>query len=142
MGFGAGLSPYAPGTMGTLVGLAMYPLLSHLREDLYLVLVGAMFLLGIPLCDLASRRLGGGDHPGIVWDEIVGILFLLAFVPPGWGWVLAGFLVFRGFDILKPWPIRWLEQRLPGGLGIMADDLLAALLGIGVIQLVWKGLGG
>ncbi len=129
-GFGAGLSAIAPGTVGTLVGvgveLAMRPL------DLLprIILVTVLFVTGIWICGESARRLGEHDHPGIVWDEIVGYLMVMFAAPAGWPWILAGFVLFRLFDIVKPWPIRDVDHRLGGGFGIMLDDALAAVYAV------------
>ena len=86
--------------------------------------------------NLASRRLGRPDPPQVVWDEVVGYLACMLAAPPGWYWVVAGFLAFRFFDIVKPWPIAWLDRRVPGGQGIMVDDLAAAVYAWGAVQLL------
>lgn len=125
-GFGLGLLPVGPGTWGSLLGIPLYLLLLPLGFEAYMGCVIAAFLAGIWLCGESARRLGAHDHPGIVWDEVVGMLFTLAAVPPEWPWILAGFLAFRAADIWKPWPIRDLDHRLSGGLGIMLDDVVAA----------------
>lgn len=134
-GLGSGAFPLAPGTMGTLAAVPLYLLIRPLPDWAYLLLVIFLFLLGVWLCGTTSRDLGMHDHGGIVWDEWVGFLFTLWLAPPGWGWVLAGFLLFRLFDILKPWPIGWLDRRVSGGLGIMLDDLVAGLFAFLIIQL-------
>ena len=121
--------------MGTLAAVPLYLLLRPLSGSAYLAVLLAMLLFGIWLCDSVSRDLGVHDHGGIVWDEWVGFLLTLWLAPPGWGWLLAGFVLFRLFDILKPWPIGWLDRRLSGGLGIMLDDLVAGFFGFIVIQL-------
>ncbi|MGD8907936.1 MAG: phosphatidylglycerophosphatase A [Chromatiales bacterium] len=139
-GFGSGLAPKAPGTFGTLVALPLYLLIEGLPLPVYLALVLAGFLLGIWICGRTSRDLGVHDHSGIVWDEIIGYLLTMTFAPTGWKWVLVGFLMFRLFDILKPWPIRWFDRQVPGGFGIMFDDLLAALYAGAVIWLIQRGV--
>jgi phosphatidylglycerophosphatase A len=126
LGFGSGLAPVAPGTFGTLVAVPLYLLLWPLEPWLYAAVVVAAFLAGIGLCELTARRLGVHDHPGIVWDEIVGYLITMSLAPAGLLWVGIGFVLFRLFDILKPWPIRWADRRVGGGFGIMLDDVLAA----------------
>jgi phosphatidylglycerophosphatase A len=133
-GFGAGLSPWAPGTFGTLVGVAFSLPLSLLPLAHYAAVVVAVSLVGIWLCDRAARDLGVHDHPGIVWDEIAGYLVTMLAAPSGWEWVLAGFVLFRLFDIWKPWPVSWLDRRVGGGLGIMLDDLAAGALAAVCIQ--------
>jgi len=135
-GFGAGLSPIAPGTVGTLVALLPALLLVQLPVWLGLATVLLTFFVGIYLCKVAGQSLGVHDHGGIVWDEFVGMWLVLVVVPVDWGWWLAAFLAFRLFDIVKPWPIHWLDRRVPGGLGVMIDDVLAALYAIGVLWLV------
>jgi len=126
-GFGSGLSPFAPGTMGTLVAIPFIFVLKGLGNLGFWVALVLLFLLGISLCGQVSRKLGVHDHGGIVWDEMVGYWLAVAFVPLQWPWLLAGFLLFRFFDILKPWPIRYLDKKIHGGFGIMIDDVLAAL---------------
>ncbi|MCU7904489.1 MAG: phosphatidylglycerophosphatase A [Candidatus Thiodiazotropha sp. (ex Epidulcina cf. delphinae)] len=126
-GFGSGLLPKAPGTYGSLVGVPVYLLIRSLSTGYYLITVLAAFVLGVWICERTSRDLGVHDHQGIVWDEIVGYLVAMAAAPTGWGWVVVGFLLFRWFDIVKPWPIRWIDNKVGGGLGIMLDDLLAGI---------------
>jgi phosphatidylglycerophosphatase A len=134
-GFGTGLAPRAPGTVGSLLGVLLawvtLPLPMYLRLSLALVL----FVIGIWLCGEAGRRLAVHDHPGIVWDEIVAMYLVLLALPPTVGHSVAGYLLFRVFDIWKPWPIRDLDHRLGGGLGTMLDDLLAALYAASLISL-------
>jgi len=127
-GFGSGLIPWAPGTAGTLAAVPLYLLLSPLPLGWYLTVLLAMLGIGIWACGKTARELKVHDPSAIVWDEILGFLLAMAGSPPGWPWILAGFLLFRVLDILKPWPIRVLDQRVPGGLGIMLDDLAAGAL--------------
>jgi len=127
LGFGSGLFPVAPGTAGTLAAIPVYLLLARLDLSTYLAVTLLMFAIGIYLCDITSRELGGEDHPAIVWDEIVGYLVTMIGAPPKIEWLIAGFLLFRLFDILKPWPIRVLDRSVKGGLGIMLDDVLAGV---------------
>ena len=126
-GFGTGLSPKAPGTVGSLLGVllgaATLPVAMHFRWSLAITL----FALGIWLCGEAGRRLAVHDHPGVVWDEIVAMYLVLLAVPLSIGFWVSAYLLFRLFDIWKPWPIRDLDHRLGGGLGTMLDDLVAAL---------------
>ena len=141
LGFGAGLAPRAPGTAGTLVGVLLDPVLRLLGLELRLLAVALMFGVGVWVCGESARRLGAHDHPGIVWDEIVGYLALMLVLPGGWAWALAGFVVFRFFDIVKPWPIRQLDHGVPGGLGIMVDDVMAAVWGAFVLLGIRLALG-
>lgn len=134
LGFGSGLAPVAPGTFGTLAAVPLYLLAQPLPLPAYLVLVAAMLVAGIVLCGYTSRALGTHDHGGIVWDEIVGYFIAMTAAPPGWGWLLAGFLLFRLFDIWKPWPIGWLDRRLSGGVGIMLDDIVAGIYALLVMK--------
>ena len=126
-GLGSGLSPVAPGTMGTLAAIPFAVVLKMLPAWGFWAIIGLAFLAGIYLCDITSRRLGQHDPGGIVWDEMVAYWLTVAFVPLHWAWLLAAFLLFRVFDILKPWPIRGVERRFGGGLGIMLDDIFAAI---------------
>jgi phosphatidylglycerophosphatase A len=138
LGFGSGLSPYAPGTMGTLVAIPLYLLLSQLELLPYLLVVGCGFLIGIYLCDKTSKTLGVHDHSGIVWDEFIGYWITMIAIPAvTWQWILAGFVLFRFFDIAKPWPVKIADKRVPGGFGIMLDDLLAGLYALACIQIFW-----
>ncbi len=124
-GFGAGLAPVAPGTFGTVVGVVIGLTLAPLDFVARALIVAAVCLAGVWLCGESARRLGQHDHPGIVWDEIAGYLLAMLAAPPGWPWIVAGFCLFRLFDIWKPWPIRDLDHGLSGGTGIMLDDLVA-----------------
>jgi phosphatidylglycerophosphatase A len=133
-GFGSGAMPVAPGTFGTLVAVPIYWWLQPLSLLSYLVVVLAVTVVGIWLCHVTSRDLGVHDHAGIVWDEIAGYLITMIAAPPGWEWMLAGFVLFRFFDIIKPWPIGWVDRRVHGGLGIMLDDVLAALYAWAILQ--------
>lgn len=134
-GFGSGLVPVAPGTAGTLAAVPLYLLLRDLPPGGYLAVVALLFLVGLPVCAHAARQLGVHDHPAIVWDEIVGYLVTMISAPPGLVWMVAGFILFRFFDILKPWPIRWCDRRVQGGFGIMLDDLLAGVFSAGLLQI-------
>ncbi|VAX13400.1 Phosphatidylglycerophosphatase A [hydrothermal vent metagenome] len=133
-GFGSGLFPVAPGTVGTLAAIPVYLLLARLDLLAYLLVTLLMFSVGVYLCDVTSRELGGDDHPAIVWDEIVGYVITMIAVPPKIEWLIAGFLLFRLFDILKPWPIRVLDRSIKGGLGIMLDDVLAGIFSAVILQ--------
>ena len=108
----------------------------------YLLLLCGLFILGVAVCGRASERLGRHDPGGIVWDEMVGYWLTIALLPLHWMWLAGGFLAFRFFDILKPWPIRAVEKRFGGGLGIMLDDIVAALYAMLVLQLVSMLLAG
>ncbi|MGB5395508.1 MAG: phosphatidylglycerophosphatase A [Gammaproteobacteria bacterium] len=134
LGFGSGLAPKAPGTAGTLVAIPLYWSMRTLDSQLYALIVAVLFVIGVGLCAYAAKRLGVHDHPGIVFDEIVGFLIALFAVPFDWGMVVAGFILFRLFDALKPWPISWFDKNLHGGFGIMFDDVLAGIAAAAVLH--------
>lgn len=124
-GFGSGLFAKAPGTAGTLLGILAWMFLVNLSLVTYIIVIVIAALAGIYFCGKTARDLNVHDHSGIVWDEIVGIWLAMILVPVTWGWIFVSFLLFRFFDILKPWPISWIDKNISGGIGIMADDLLA-----------------
>ena len=126
-GFGSGLSPKAPGTAGTLVAVLLWPLLAELPLSIYLAIVAVVSVTGFYLCGKTASDLGVHDHPGIVWDEIAGFWLAMTAIPVTWYWMLLGFILFRLFDIWKPWPIGWFDRQVDGGVGIMLDDLIAGL---------------
>ena len=127
-GFGSGLAPRAPGTAGSLVGLVAAWWLLELPLPWQLAVVVAVIGIGIFVCGESARRLGVHDHPGIVFDEIAGVLLTALALPTrSVLWLSLLFVFFRFFDIVKPWPIRDVDHRLGGGLGIMLDDLMAAV---------------
>ena len=133
-GFGSGAPLTAPGTWGTLAALLPYLLLRDLSLTYYLGAIAISFWVGVYLCDKTSKDIGVHDHGGIVWDEFVGLWIALILVPPGWQWVLLGFVLFRFFDIVKPQPIKWLDSHVSGGFGIMIDDVLAGVFALATLQ--------
>lgn len=137
-GFGSGLAPKAQGTFGSLAALLPWLLLRQLPLPLYALIVVLAFALGVWACDVAGRALGVDDHRSLVWDEFVGqwIALVPALFAPWWA-VLAGFALFRWFDVAKPWPIGWLDRRLKGGMGVMVDDAVAGVFAAAVL---WGGL--
>lgn len=135
-GLGSGAAPAAPGTFGTLAAVLPYLFLSRLPLAWYLGVLAAAFLLGIYLCGKTCRDMELHDHSGVVWDEFVGFWATMIVAPPGWQWILAGFLLFRVFDVLKPYPIAYFDRHLDGGLGVMADDILAAVYAWICLQLL------
>jgi phosphatidylglycerophosphatase A len=135
-GFGSGLAPVAQGTFGSLAAILPWLLLRHLSLPVNLLVIVVGFAVGVVACDSAGRSLGVDDHRSLVWDEFIGqwiaLLPALFFAP--WWVVAVGFVLFRFFDVLKPWPIRWLDRHVKGGLGVMLDDVLA---GVFAALLLW-----
>ncbi len=127
LGFGAGKAPVAPGTWGTLVGIPIYLLMQDLSLMIYIIISAAIIALGIWAADVYGRELGVHDHQSIVWDEVAGYIVTMTFAPTGWEWIIVGFLLFRLFDIWKPWPINLLDKYVKGGFGVMIDDVLAGV---------------
>jgi phosphatidylglycerophosphatase A len=141
-GFGSGAAPVAPGTFGTLAAVPLYLLLAQLPLGAYLLALVVLFGVGIWLCEKTAQDLGVHDHGGIVWDEFVGYWITMVAAPPGWLWLVIGFVLFRLFDILKPFPISWLDRHIKGGLGIMVDDAVAGTFAWLVLQLASSILSG
>ncbi|WP_293369060.1 phosphatidylglycerophosphatase A [Nevskia sp.] len=144
-GFGTGLVPKGPGTAGTLVGIPLFLAMMHLSLPLFAMLTIALSVFGCWLCGESARRLGVHDYGGIVFDEIVGYVIAASPLLPTFALnrhglvpgLIAAFVLFRIFDIWKPWPISWLDARLQGGIGIMVDDLVAGLF---AAVALWWGL--
>jgi phosphatidylglycerophosphatase A len=126
-GLGSGLLTRAPGTMGTLVAVPFALLLPMLDGFSFAAFILVAFLGGCWICGRVAERLGVEDYGGIVWDEMVGYWIAVAWVPLEWYWLLAGFVLFRFFDIVKPWPIDALDAKIEGGFGIMLDDVVAGV---------------
>lgn len=138
LGFGSGLAPKAPGTLGTIVGLPLFYLIASYALHLQLVIIAVFFVLGIYCCNVAGKALGVSDHGSIVWDEITAMMLVLTITPNLWQWWLIAFVLFRVFDIWKPFPIRQCDVSLKGGFGVMFDDLLAAIYAmISLKVLLW-----
>ncbi|GLS82836.1 phosphatidylglycerophosphatase A [Paraferrimonas haliotis] len=143
LGFGSGLAPKAPGTFGTLAALPLFYLMMDLPLIGYLAITALVCGAGVYICDRASKDMGVHDHGAIVWDEIAGLLITFILLPSGWIWWLIGFALFRLFDIVKPWPIRWLDAKVHGGFGIMVDDIIAGFFALACVQaLAYSGLIG
>jgi phosphatidylglycerophosphatase A len=141
LGFGSGLAAKAPGTFGTLAAIPLYLLMTHLSLPLYLGITVLFAIAGIYICGKAAKDMGVHDHGAIVWDEVVGLLITMAAAPTGLIWLALGFGLFRFFDIVKPWPIRWLDAKIHGGFGIMIDDVLAGVFAFISLQLLFIWLG-
>ena len=134
LGFGSGAAPKAPGTWGTLAAVLIYWPLSQLSPDHYLLMLLVTSVMGIYICGQTARDLGVHDHGSIVWDELVGFWITMFAAPVGWVWVVVGFVLFRFFDIIKPWPISWIDKKITGGFGIMLDDVIAGVMAAVVLQ--------
>jgi phosphatidylglycerophosphatase A len=136
LGFGTGCAAIAPGTFGTLAGVLVYEGMSYLPWPYYLAVTAFLFVAGIGICRRTAADLGEHDAQAIVWDEIVGYLVTMAGAPSGWPWVLLGFVLFRFFDVVKPWPIYLADRHVKGGLGIMLDDLLAGIYSLLTLHII------
>ena len=137
LGGGSGLAPKAPGTFGTLAAVPL-AFLMPAGVAAQIVVIVVLFVIGVWCCDRCARDLGVHDHGGIVWDEIVGYLLTMLALPRSLGWIVLGFVLFRVFDIAKPWPIGAIDRRVGGGFGIMIDDIVAALFAAVILQLLWR----
>lgn len=135
-GFGSGLLPFAPGTWGTLFAIPLYLLVQDFSLGVYIFILAIASVVGIWLCDVTDKAMGTHDYPGIVWDEVCGYGLTMLAAPKGWLWVILGFFLFRLFDIWKPWPISWIDKHVEGGLGVMVDDLVAAVYAWIVLYLI------
>ncbi len=136
LGFGSGLSPYAPGTAGTIAAVPLVALLLWLGNIYLLAFVLAGSVLGIYICGQTADDIGVHDHGAIVWDEVVGYGITLLWAPLHWQTMLLGFVLFRLFDIVKPWPISVLDRAVHGGVGIMLDDIMAGVAALIALQLL------
>jgi phosphatidylglycerophosphatase A len=139
LGFGSGLSPVGPGTAGSLVALLPWLLLRELDVWLYLVVIVAMFAIGVWICQWVVAQLRIDDPSFVVWDEFVGLwitLIPLVVMPHSWLWIFAGFILFRIFDIWKPWPVSWADRDIKGGLGVMLDDVVAGVYAAAALWLL------
>ena len=147
-GFGSGLAPLAQGTFGSLAALLPWLVLRGFPVWGYALVLLAGFAVGVRACDVAGRSLGVDDHRSLVWDEFIGqwlaLLPLLgALLPAGdfaWWMPVAGFALFRLFDVWKPWPIRWLDRRVKGGFGVMIDDVIAGVFAAIVLAALLQAL--
>ena len=136
LGFGSGLAAKMPGTFGTLAALPLVVLLSHYASfSVYLIVTILVSIVGIWICGKTAQDMGQHDDSSIVWDEIAGMMITMLAVPLTWQTLLVGFVLFRFFDILKPWPISYLDKHVHGGFGIMIDDVLAGLFALACIHL-------
>jgi len=141
-GAGAGLAPRAPGTAGTAVAIPLYLAVATAPPVVYALAVAFVAIAGAWVCGRTARDLGVHDHPGIVLDEIAGFLVTMTALPFDWRWMVAGFVAFRIFDIVKPWPVSLADRRVGGGLGIMLDDVIAGALACAALHAIRYVIGG
>ena len=135
-GLGSGAMPFAPGTFGTLMAIPFYLLLRELALPFYLIFVLVFIAATSWLSDRISRDIHVHDHPGMCIDEFAGFFVTMIAAPSGWHWILIGFLLFRLFDIWKPWPISWIDKHMTSGFGMILDDVVAGLFAMIIIQLL------
>jgi phosphatidylglycerophosphatase A len=133
-GFGAGLVPLAPGTAGTLVAIPLYWVLKSIHPEVFLAAIVLGLVVGVYVASRVGRDLGVNDPPAVVWDEVVGYWIAMVGTPLTWQYMLAGFLLFRLLDILKPGPIGWADRKVKGGVGVMLDDAVAGILAAGILN--------
>ncbi|MDM7859780.1 phosphatidylglycerophosphatase A [Alteromonas sp. ASW11-36] len=135
LGFGSGLIPFMPGTMGSLAAMPLLLLMLPLAAEFYVLITLLSIAIGVVICERTARDLGVHDHGSIVWDEVAGMLVTFLLVPISITSLVLGFLLFRIFDIWKPWPISFLDKHVHGGLGIMLDDIVAGLMACAVLHI-------
>lgn len=132
-GFGSGLLPFSPGTFGTVAAIPFYLCFVYAPDWTFWLFTLLVCLVGPYICGKAADDIGVHDHKAIVWDEFAGFFITMCLVPFSWINVLIGFVLFRFFDIIKPWPISWLDKHVHGGLGIMIDDIVAGIISAGIL---------
>lgn len=135
-GFGSGALPIAPGTFGTLMAIPFYLAIQHLPHLIYLVILLIVIIGSIGICNKVSREIGIHDHQGMCLDEIVGYLVTMFAAPHGLKWIIIGFILFRLFDIFKPQPIRYIDEKIMGGAGMILDDVVAGIYSLIIIHLL------
>ena len=137
LGFGSGLSPKAPGTFGTLAAIPVFLLFSYFTPLFYSIAVLIVCVAGIYICGKTAEDVGVHDHGAIVWDEIAGYLITMFLIPISWQSIVVGFILFRIFDILKPWPISYIDKQIHGGFGIMFDDVIAGVMALACMHFIF-----
>lgn len=135
-GFGSGAVPFAPGTFGTLMAIPFYLVLQSLSLSMYLFLVILITIASMWLCDKVSKEINVHDHSGMCLDEIVGFLVTMIGAPHGFIWIVLGFALFRLFDIWKPWPIRYVDEQVKGGIGVILDDVIAGIYSLIILHIL------
>ncbi len=140
LGFGSGLVPVMPGTFGSLAAIPLLLFAAALNTTMFIAVTVIFCVIGIYFCGKTAEDMQVHDHGSIVWDEVAGMFVTFLFLPLSWPYLVAGFVLFRLYDILKPWPIGIIDKRLHGGTGIMLDDILAgvmACLSLHLITFLW-----
>jgi len=140
-GFGSGAMPFAPGTFGTLMAIPFYLALATLNIKMYLLLLIVIIIASIWLCDRVSKEIKIHDHQGMCIDEFVGYFVTMIAVPHSFLWIFIGFLLFRIFDIWKPWPINWIDKNISGGTGMILDDVLAGIYSCVLLHILMRIIG-
>lgn len=135
-GFGAGTLPKAPGTFGTLAAIPFYLAMQQLSHISYFVLLIVIILASIWLCEKVSREIHIHDHQGMCLDEIAGYLVTMFAAPHGIKWIMIGFILFRLFDIFKPPPIKYIDEKINGGIGMILDDVVAGIYSMIIIHIL------
>lgn len=135
--FGVGFSPKAPGTFGTLAAIPLALLTMWAGAFLHMGITFVLLMVGIFTCDLYEKKLGGHDHQEMVVDEVVGFLITMTWLPMTWQSFVAGFLLFRLLDIWKPFPIRYIDKKVQGGIGVMVDDVAAGVIANILLQYLY-----
>jgi len=133
-GLGSGAAPFAPGTFGTLAAIPFYLLLSYLPLNFYLIFVIGFIIFSSWVSDRLSQEIKVHDHPGMNIDEFAGFFVTMIAAPAGWLWIAYGFVLFRLFDIFKPWPISYIDKHVHGGFGMILDDVVAGFVSFIIIQ--------
>ncbi|BGI51202.1 MAG: phosphatidylglycerophosphatase A [Arsenophonus endosymbiont of Ceratovacuna japonica] len=139
-GFGSGLLPIIPGTIGSLVAIPFWLFMHWLLPVWFCwFIILFSFIFSIAICDINLNNIYIHDHSSIVWDEFLGIWIILMIIPlVNWQWIFIAFILFRFFDILKPWPINWFDKQINGWLGIMLDDIIASIFSIIIITIIYS----
>lgn len=135
-GFGSGTLPFAPGTFGTLFAIPFYLLIQHTPPLIYLAIVVILTVLSIWICDKVSKEIEVDDHQGMCLDEFIGFFVTMFAAPHGWIWIVIGFILFRIFDIWKPFPIRYIDEKIHGGFGMILDDVCAGIYSCLLIHII------
>lgn len=135
-GFGSGALPVAPGTFGTLIAIPFYLAVAPLSMTLYMAFLLLTITMSVLICDRVSKDTQTQDHQGMCLDEIIGFFVTMTGVPAQSTWIIAGFLLFRLFDIWKPWPINWIDKNIHGGFGMILDDILAGIAACALLHII------